>query len=46
MTFKCNHCHRTIPFQHFGKPEIRCDCGARYTKTLKVELRDETPSNP
>ena len=41
MKFKCNHCDRSISHQYFGDPEIKCYCGARYTKTLTVTIKDK-----
>lgn len=40
--FKCNHCRRVIDYRKFGDPEIKCWCGARYTKTITIEVKDVT----
>lgn len=45
MNFKCNHCERVIDHRLFGDPEIKCYCGARYTKTVIVEVKEETFAN-
>lgn len=42
MKFKCNHCHRVIEHRKFGDPEIKCYCGARYTKTITIEVKEAT----
>lgn len=39
--FKCNFCEREIPYRLFGADEIKCLCGARYTKTVSVEIKEK-----
>lgn len=39
MNFKCNFCERRIDFRCWGEPEIKCVCGAKYIKTVTVEVK-------
>jgi len=45
MRFQCNHCHRLIDVCLWGEPEIRCYCGARYTKYHIVEVREKVDAS-
>jgi len=43
VKFKCNFCEQIIPLRTYGDLEIKCQCGAKYTKKKYIEIVLEKP---